>query len=268
MNAHASMTSATSGAQPSTATAPSASRDTSLSGRNGENTRSTQCSQLTAASSDPLCRAASGTSNETTVPITGSACRTRAVKAALLLREGSLLKEDAAAGDLDLLGGQRVGRGPGHHVAGLDAVLAAVAGAVDGAVADLVDDAAHVRADRAERLELVRRRLGDDDLLSGEDHPAADRDLARGGERARRRAPGRGAALRAAGGCARVARGGGATGGAAAAGGDRARETHQADASQHAPSSGQRVRLWFLCHDCSCSHVAADADGEAPAAFV
>jgi hypothetical protein len=84
MSAHASMTSVISGAQASAVTSPSASRDTSLSGRKGEKTRSTQCSHLTAASSDPSRRAATGTSNETTVPITGSACRTRAVKAALL----------------------------------------------------------------------------------------------------------------------------------------------------------------------------------------
>src|SRR5580692_5230713 len=75
------MTSATSGAQPSTVTSAAASSDTSLSGRYGEKIRSTQCSQRTAASSDPPTTAAAGTSNETTVPITGSACRTRAVTA-------------------------------------------------------------------------------------------------------------------------------------------------------------------------------------------
>src|SRR6185437_6262468 len=179
------MTSAISGAHPSTVTSPSASCDTSLSGRKGEKTRSTQCSHRTAASSDPSWRAATGTSNETTVPITGSACRTRAVKA-VSLKDGFLLKEDAAAGDLDLLGGQRLRRRPRHDVAGRDVVLAAVARAVDGPVADLVDDAPHVGADRAERLELAGRRLGDDHLRPGEDHPAADRDLAGGGERVAR----------------------------------------------------------------------------------
>src|SRR5215469_13248442 len=67
------MTSATSGAQPSTVTTPSASSVTSLSGRYGENTRSAQCSHKMASSSDPSSRAVAGTSKETTVPITGSA---------------------------------------------------------------------------------------------------------------------------------------------------------------------------------------------------
>src|SRR5258707_10261196 len=150
-----------------------------------------------ASSSDPSWRAATGTSNETTVPITGSACRTRAAKAR------SLFKEDAATGDLDLLGGQRPRRGPRHHGAGRDAVLAALARAVDGLVADLVDDAPHVGADRAERLELAGRGLGDDHLRLREDHAAADRDLAGGGQRVRRA----GTAGAAGGGAARRGRG-------------------------------------------------------------
>jgi hypothetical protein len=89
------MTSAISGAHPSTVTSPPASSDTSLSLRKGEKTRSTQCSQLMASSSDPSWRVATGTSNETTVPITGSAWRTRAEKA-VSLGKGSLFKEDAA----------------------------------------------------------------------------------------------------------------------------------------------------------------------------
>src|SRR5487761_417742 len=191
------MTSATSGAHPSTVTSPPASCDTSLSGRKGEKTRSTQCSHRMASSSDPSWRAATGTSKETTVPITGSACRTRAAKA-VLLNTGFLFKEDAVTRDLDLLGRQRPRRRPRHHVACRDAVLAAVARAVDGPVADLVDDAPHVGADRAERLEVAGRGLGDDHLRPREDHPAADRDLAGGGQRARRgrAAPAAGAARR------------------------------------------------------------------------
>jgi hypothetical protein len=77
--AHAATTSATSGAQASTVVAPRASRDTSLSPMNGEKTRSTQCSHLTAASSEPSARAAAARSKETTVPMTRSACRSRAV---------------------------------------------------------------------------------------------------------------------------------------------------------------------------------------------
>src|SRR5487761_222248 len=99
------MTSATSGAHPSTVTSPPASCDTSLSGRKGEKTRSTQCSHRMASSSDPSWRAATGTSKETTVPITGSACRTRAAKAVLLRERRFSIKEDAVTGDLDLLGG-------------------------------------------------------------------------------------------------------------------------------------------------------------------
>src|SRR5512146_3260023 len=102
------------------------------------------------------------------------------------------LEEDAVPGDLDPLGGQRLGRRARDDVAGLDAVLAAVAGAVDGPVADGVDHAAHVRAHRAERLELTAGRLRDDDLLAGEDHAAAHRDLAGRGERAGRGAAGTG----------------------------------------------------------------------------
>src|SRR6516164_10878907 len=100
-----------------------------------------------------------------------------------------LAEDDAGPADLDGLGGQRAGRGPGHDGAVLDAVLAAVARAVDGAVRDLADDAAHVRADGAEGLEVTRGRLGDDHLFRGEDLAAADRDLARGGQGAGR-APG------------------------------------------------------------------------------
>src|SRR6185437_16446322 len=104
--------------------------------------------------------------------MTGSACRARALKPRLLG------EEDAATRDLDLLLGQRLrGRSP-HNGTGRDVVLAAVARAVDRPVADLVDDAPHVGADRAERLELAGRGLGDDYLLPGEDHSAADGDLA------------------------------------------------------------------------------------------
>ena len=85
------MTSAISGAQASTVTRPSASSVASLSGRYGEKTRSTQCSHRIAASSDPSRRAAAGTSKETTVPITGSACRTRASTARSLLNGQALL---------------------------------------------------------------------------------------------------------------------------------------------------------------------------------
>ncbi len=51
--------------------------------------RSTQCSQRIASSSDPSARAWAGTSNETTVPITGSACRTRAVTAIAVAGTGT-----------------------------------------------------------------------------------------------------------------------------------------------------------------------------------
>src|SRR5262252_4092001 len=165
--APAAMTSATSGAQPPRVTSARASLDTSLSGRYGENTRSTQCSHRTAAASDPSCRADRGTSKETTVPMTCSACRARAVRA-----EGStfawLTEDDAFPGDPDRLGGQRAGRGAADDGPILDAELAAMARTVDRAVADLVDDAPHVRADGTERLEVTGDRLRDDDLLGGQ----------------------------------------------------------------------------------------------------
>src|ERR1700761_2030969 len=82
------MTSATSGTQASTATSARASSDTSLSARYGENTRSTQCSHRIASSSEPSCLAETGTSNDTTVPITCSACRTRTPIVLALVRTG------------------------------------------------------------------------------------------------------------------------------------------------------------------------------------
>src|SRR5580704_10057340 len=96
----------------------------------------------------------------------------------------TLLKEDAVSGDLERLGGKRLGRGACQHRAVRDRILAAVAGTVNSAVGDLVDDTAHVGADGAEDLELARRRLGDHGRLGGEDLPPADRDGAGRGQRA------------------------------------------------------------------------------------
>ncbi len=61
------------------------------------------------------------------------------------------------------------GAGPCDHRGVGDAVLAAVAGAVDGSVGDLVHRAALMGADRREGLELALLRLGDHDLLLLED---------------------------------------------------------------------------------------------------
>ena len=85
MAAHASSTSASSGAQSASGSAPRPNRLTSLSSRYGEKVASTQCSQRTAWPSAPPIwpagprgsRARAGTSKETTVPITCSACRHR-----------------------------------------------------------------------------------------------------------------------------------------------------------------------------------------------
>ncbi len=79
--------------------------------------------------------------------------------------------DDLAVGDLDLLPGQRAGRRAGDHRAGGDREPAAVAGAVDGAAGHPVDDAAHVRAHRAERPVLAPARLGHDDPGRAEDVP-------------------------------------------------------------------------------------------------
>src|ERR1700722_17299558 len=95
----------------------------------------------------------------------------------------SSAQRDLAACHRDRLGRQRARGGPGDHAAVLDAELAAVTGAVDGAAGDLVHEALQVGADRAEPLELARRGLGDHDLLGREHLPAADRDLARAGQR-------------------------------------------------------------------------------------
>src|SRR5215831_12838933 len=140
---------------------------------------------------------------------------------------------------------------------------------VDRAVADLVDDAPHVRADGTERLEVTGDRLRDDDLLGGEDLAAADGDLAGGSQgvrpvaRCRRRG---GACGTSAG--APVGTSAGADGRTARrAGADGARKTHEADASQHAPSGGSRVPLWFLCHKCSCSVVVMGPNGRADSGY-
>src|SRR5215475_13583755 len=143
---------------------------------------------------------------------------------------------------------------------------------VDRAVADLVDEAPHVRADGTERLEVTGGRLCDDDLLGGEDLAAADRDLAGGSQgirpvaRCRRRGGACGACAGASVGGSAGAGGGGART-ARRAGADGARKTHDADASQHAPSGGSRVPLWFLCHKCSCSVVWWVPDGRADSGY-
>ena len=85
MTAHPSSTSASSGAQSASGRAPRPNRLTSLSSRYGEKVASTQCSQRTASPSGPPIwpagprgsRTRAGTSKETTVPITCSACRHR-----------------------------------------------------------------------------------------------------------------------------------------------------------------------------------------------
>ena len=85
------------------------------------------------------------------------------------------------------LRGQRLGRRARHHGAVGDRRTAAVARAVDRAAVDVDDGAALVGADRGERLERARRRLGDHQLGVGDTIAAADRDVGGGGERCRRR---------------------------------------------------------------------------------
>ena len=79
-SAQAASTSASSGAHSASVSEPQPNRLTSLSSRNGENVASTQCSHWTARSRTPPSAdapAQSGTSKDTTVPITCSACRSR-----------------------------------------------------------------------------------------------------------------------------------------------------------------------------------------------
>src|SRR5580704_12830931 len=135
--AQAARTSAISGAHASTVTSARASSDTSLSARYGENTRSTQCSHRIAASSDPSWQAEPGTSNDTTVPITCSACLTRTSTADVAL--GTVVQ---------------------GALQGLNVAAAGVGGAGDG-----VDP----RALRAQRLadQLRERELADLQVVLG-----------------------------------------------------------------------------------------------------
>jgi len=96
---------------------------------------------------------------------------------------GALAEHDLGALDCDVLGRQRPRRRARLHRTVGDAVAAAVARALDEAVGDLVDLATEMRARRAETLERAGNGLRDDDLLVGEDHPAAHGDLRRAGQR-------------------------------------------------------------------------------------
>ena len=88
-------------------------------------------------------------------------------------------EEDRVAVHADRLRRQRRLCGAGGHRAVRDRELAAVARADDHAVGHRLDLAALVGAGRRERLEVARRRLGDDHVLVGEDGAAADRDARR-----------------------------------------------------------------------------------------
>src|SRR4051794_7476672 len=116
MAAHASSTSASSGAHCASGRAPRPNWLTSLSSRYGEKVASTQCSQRTARPRGPSPRgspARAGTSNDTTVPITCSACLRRAGPAPLSFT-GSVLFVQRALQRLDVT---RAGvGGAGHRV--------------------------------------------------------------------------------------------------------------------------------------------------------
>ena len=97
MRAHASSTSASSGAHCASGSEPRPNRLTSLSSRYGEKVASTQCSQRTARPRGPSPRgspARAGTSNETTVPITCSACLRRWFTTSRQVRLSSALCSD------------------------------------------------------------------------------------------------------------------------------------------------------------------------------
>src|ERR1700722_10209096 len=118
-SAQAASTSAISGAQSASASDPRPNRLTSLSSRYGENVASTQCSHRTTPSrTAPLpasCPAQSGTSKETTVPITCSACRSRPVRpgrAPVIARSEAVVNRALQRGDVALAGVA----GPGHRV--------------------------------------------------------------------------------------------------------------------------------------------------------
>src|SRR4029077_19272885 len=117
--ADASSTSANSGTHCSSGTSPRPNRLTSLSSRYGEKVASTQCSQRTARPRDPSARgspARAGTSKETTVPITCSACLRRpgpaSVPAPVMRGSGALVQRALQRLDIASAG---VG-GAGHRV--------------------------------------------------------------------------------------------------------------------------------------------------------
>src|SRR5579859_6333928 len=90
--------------------------------------------------------------------------------------------DDRGALDLDAHRGERRGGRAVHHRAVDDAELAAVARAVDRAAGHGSDDASLMGAHGGEGVEGAGVRLGDHDLLVGQDLAAADGDVRCAGE--------------------------------------------------------------------------------------
>src|SRR5580700_8793854 len=115
-SAQAASTSVSSGAPSANASDPRPNRLTSLSSRYGENVASTQCSHCTTRSrTAPLLAsrpAQSGTSKDTTVPITGSACRSRPGRRPVTGRSQAVVDRALQRGDVARAGVA----GPGYGV--------------------------------------------------------------------------------------------------------------------------------------------------------
>src|SRR5215472_12189102 len=210
MAAHASSTSASSGAQSASGSEPRPNRLTSLSSRYGEKVASTQCSQRTASPREPSpCGwpTDAGTSKETTVPITCSACLRRpgpaSVPAPVMRGSGALVQR--ALQRLDVA---RAGVGGAGHRVDLAVLrrqrLTDQLGEGELADLDVVQGVGRLHEDRdLDDLAAPLDQLDPDRAVGGAGHLAVDGGLARRqvlGYRPLRERPGDDFGLPAAGG--------------------------------------------------------------------
>src|SRR5580658_123604 len=172
-SAQAARTWASSGAQSASGSDPRPNRLTSLSSRYGENVASTQCSHWTARPRTGP--AQSGASKDTTVPITGSACRSRRVRWSEAAVERALQRVDVTRAGV---------AGPGYRV-DLRALrrerLADQAREGELADLDVVDGVGRLLEDRhLDDLAALDDQLDLHRAVHGVGHVTGDRGLTRG----------------------------------------------------------------------------------------